>query len=199
MSSRAFIVTGVLILVVLAGTQPVHAQLFESTVTFSLSGGENISHSFKLATGDALTLSYTVTSTNDTSCVEVEGSFEQQVSPGVASQNVTNYNQTIRPQLRTVWDQHLFVIPFSGKETITFSSCPSVPSCEAPASVTATYDLSLAVMSPPNSTFLTQVENVLFIVMSSGLALVALGLFLAVRKIGSRPNTGSPTIVLGGT
>src|SRR5439155_12704166 len=98
-----------------------------SNASFSLSGGETISHSFNLTPGETLTLMFTVSLSNATNCVEVSGEFG----------GVVDYNQT--SSSKSFGDVYPFSPSVTGTQKLTYSTCPNVPKCTEAGKFSVTY------------------------------------------------------------
>jgi len=161
----------------------VSAQPAESSLTFSLSGGETLSHSFRVSGGDILKMTYQVTLSNATDCVEVSGAFEQDYAP----LRSIDYNQTSALSSKTFNGVHSFPINVTGTQTMTYSMCPNVPKCQGTAMFSATYETAVTVS--PKTDEWSQIEVDLITV--ALVASLAIGSYAIYRKVRALLSSGS--------
>jgi hypothetical protein len=154
-------------------------QSIVSSVSFSLSGGETVSHSFNLTPGETVTLMYTVSLTNATNCVEVSGQFGGAV----------DYNQT--SSSKSFADIYSFSANLAGTQELTYSTCPNVPKCTEAGKFSVTYDTALALTPKPPD--LWDQFSLALVVLLAGVTVLAVILgVLYLRK--PSPGTLSPQV-----
>ncbi len=176
---------------------PVTAQEVGTTVDFSLSGGGSISHTFNVTNGTQPKVTYSLTTSNSSACVEVTGSVEQVDKIPI---NVTLYNLTFPPAKFN--SSYSYTFPKAGaNETVSmsYSMCTTVPACQDKVKVSAKYDADVQVSVPSIPTLLQIVAGALTTTALAGVAGAGIvGITLVYRWLSGRwPwRKGAGTVVL---
>ncbi len=137
-------VLSVLVIGIVVSTLPtnilvVSGQSITSSIKFSISGNQTISHRFNVSAGDTLSLNYNLDSSNETTCVTVT----------VSSENSLGF-----PQL---WQNRSSLAPYShrsngtsitaigqGTLDVTYDVCPQIERCKGQVSISVSYSVELA-------------------------------------------------------
>ncbi len=161
---------------------PVMAQTVKSTTTLSISGNQTISHRFPVDIGDTMSVDYTVSSSNATTCVDVSVNFE---TSGGLSTSWDN-RSTLRPYSQKSNGTRVSALG-KGTVTATYSACPEVPSCKGKVSIDVAYSLDVAQFENYKQTATIYVPALVGLTIAVGFALFFIG-----RHKGkhSKPNTG---------
>lgn len=134
-------IVGLILVASISNISAPAAQTVSTDVKLSISGGQSISQSFAASLGDNLSVSYTVDSSNESSCLAVNLEFKP--SNPYQTATLSNLTSVLGPYSRrtnSTWAR----ATGDGSLSVTYSACPEVPTCKGKISIDSTYSLSVS-------------------------------------------------------